>query len=476
MQILSAGENGMKKVFETVLQNIPDYKEFLTLNELDESSRKLVWTYPDVVSLFEIGKSRAGHPLLCLKIGSGSKNALMFGCPHPNEPIGTMTLEYFTKQLASNDALREELDYTWYVVKAWDADGLVLNEGWLKGPYTIYNYSRHFFRPAGHKQVDWTFPIDYKDLHFHDPIPETQAMMRLIDEIKPHFIYSLHNAGFGGAYWYISAPVDPLYDDMRAAAGRVGVPLNLGEPEAPYCKALSPAIYESLGIEQEYDYLEQYGATGIPEIIKVGTCSESYARERHGSFTLLTELPYFYDARIMDLSEGTMPRRDAVTAQLDQSEECNAFIRALMDKTREWVDAENPFLLALDAFTVSRGEESTRRMIAENPDFAKTATVAEEFDNLLISQFYKSLSYGMVARMNEHELLQMRESGEHNPEKEAALGEALALAQKAHKDLTDQLERDIHYDVVPIQKLVSIQLECGLLVSDYLRNKPCIEH
>jgi hypothetical protein len=147
-----------------------------------------------------------------------------------------------------------------------------------------------------------------------------------------------------------------------------------------------------------------------------------------------------------------------------------------MDKTREWVDAENPFLLALDAFTVSRGEESTRRMIAENPDFAKTATVAEEFDNLLISQFYKSLSYGMVARMNEHELLQMRESGEHNPEKEAALGEALALAQKAHKDLTDQLERDIHYDVVPIQKLVSIQLECGLLVSDYLRNKPCIEH
>lgn len=106
-----------------------------------------------------------------------------------------MMLEYFTRALAENKALRDELDYTWYIVKAWDYDGLMLNEKWLKGPYTLYNYSRNFFRPAGFKQVDWTFPIDYKDLHFHEPIPETQAMMKLIDEIRPEFIYSLHNAG-----------------------------------------------------------------------------------------------------------------------------------------------------------------------------------------------------------------------------------------------------------------------------------------
>lgn len=462
----------MNKIFDELLQNIPDYKEFLTVDELDASSRALAEKYPDVVSLFEMGKTKDGHPLLCLKIGSGSKNALMFGCPHPNEPIGTMMLEYFTENLARSKELRDELDYTWYVVKAWDADGLRLNEKWLKGPYTIYNYSRNFFRPAGYRQVDWTFPVDYKELHFHDSIPETTAMMALIDEIKPAFIYSLHNAGFGGVYWYLSGPLPELYDDMYAAANKVGVPLNLGEPEAPYCVAMAPAVYESLGIEQEYDYMEKYAPEGtdIGAQFKVGNCSESYARPRYGSFTLLTELPYFYDKRIMDLSEGTMTRRDAVLRKLADSEESDRYILDTMEISKRYFAPLNPFKLALEAFTGGRDNDATRNMIDTNPDFAKTATVAEEFDNLLMSRFYKSLSYGMLIRANEYELEAMERGGEVDPEKKAALEKARDIAIVHHKELTDQLERDIHYEVVPIRKLVSIQLECGLLVSKYIHD------
>ena len=468
----------MNPIFAELLRNIPDYKEFLTVDELDASSRALAEKYPDVVSLFEMGQTKDGHPLLCLKIGSGSKNALMFGCPHPNEPIGTMMLEYFTENLAKSQALRDELDYTWYVVKAWDADGLRLNEKWLKGPYTIYNYSRNFFRPAGHRQVDWTFPIDYKDLHFHDTIPETKAMMDLIDQIKPSFIYSLHNAGFGGVYWYISNPLPDLYDDMYAAAKRVDVPLNLGEPEAPYCVAYAPAIYQSLGIEQEYDYMEQYAPEGtdIGAQFKVGNCSESYARPRYGSFTLLTELPYFYDKRIMDLSQGTMTRRDAVLKNLDASEESNRFLIDTMAISKEYFAPLNPFKLALEAFTTERGNDATRNMVNVNPDFAKTATVAEEFDNLLMSRFYKSLSYGMLIRANEYELEAMDLAGEENEAKRSALEKARDIAIVHHKELTDQLERDIHYEVVPIRKLVSIQLECGLLVSKYLHDNNILAH
>ena len=153
----------MKKIFEEVINNIPDYKVFLTVDEMDASSKKLAEEFPDTVELFEMGRTRDNHPLYCLKIGNGSNNGLMFGCPHPNEPIGAMMLEYFTRELAQNKELREELDYTWYIVKSWDADGTRLNENWFKGPFTLYNYARNFFRPAGHQQVDWTFPIDYKN-------------------------------------------------------------------------------------------------------------------------------------------------------------------------------------------------------------------------------------------------------------------------------------------------------------------------
>lgn len=459
----------MKKIFDDVINNIPEYKEFLTVEEMDASSKKLAEEFPEIVELFEMGRTRNNHPLYCLKIGNGSNNALMFGCPHPNEPIGAMMLEYFTRELAENKDLRDELDYTWYIVKSWDADGTKLNENWFKGPFTLYNYARNFFRPAGHQQVDWTFPIDYKNLHFHDTIPETKAMMDLIDKIKPKFIYSLHNAGFGGVYWYISRETREIYDDMRNAAKKQGIPLNLGEPEAPYCVAFSPAIYQDLGIRQNYDYLEKYGISNPESVIKVGTCSADYAKEVCGAFTLLTELPYFYDKRINDLSPSDITRKDAVLKSMEFSQEADIFIKETLNSGIQYMDKKNPFRLALEAFTDNdESNEATKKMVNENPDFAKIATVAEKFDNLLISKFYKMLSYGLLVRANEIELLKMEKDNEDDSEKKLILQKAFNNAEERLKELSELLEKEIDYEVVPIKKLVSIQLECGLLVADYL--------
>ncbi len=459
----------MKKIIDELLDGIPEYKEFLTVDEMDQSSKKLAEDYPDIVEIFEMGRTRENHPLYCLKIGEGSNNALMFGCPHPNEPIGAMMLEYFTRELAENKELRDKLDYTWYIIKSWDADGTKLNEDWFKGPYTLYNYSRNFFRPAGHQQVDWTFPIDYKNMHFHDSIPETKAMMNLIDEIKPKFIYSLHNAGFGGVYWYISREIPEIYDDMRNAAKKQGIPLNLGEPEAPYCIEYSPAIYEGLGIKQNYDYLEKYGVENPEEILKVGTSSADYAEQVAGSFTLLTELPYFYDERITDLSESDISRKDAVLKSIEFGEEADNFINSTLNKTKKHMEENNPFKLALEAFSDNtESNEATKKMISSNPDFSEIATVAEKFDNLLISQFYKMLSYGLLVRAHESELEKMKENKEENPEKNKELTDAFNESLERLKELSGKLEKEINYQVVPIKKLISIQLECGILVADYL--------
>ena len=108
----------MKSVFERLLASIPDYQAFLTAQELDESSFALAKEYPDIVSVFPFGKTKEGRTLYCMKISGGPHVGLMFGCPHPNEPIGTMMLEHLTRSLAEDDELRRELDYTWYIVKA----------------------------------------------------------------------------------------------------------------------------------------------------------------------------------------------------------------------------------------------------------------------------------------------------------------------------------------------------------------------
>lgn len=465
----------MNNIFEDVIKNIPEYNEFMTVEEMDASSQKLAEDYPDVVDLFEIGKTRENHPLYCLKIGEGSKNALMFGLPHPNEPIGAMMLEYFSRELASNEELREELDYTWYIIKAWDADGTKLNEGWFKGPYTLYNYARNFFRPAGHQQVDWTFPIEYKNLKFSDSIPETTAMMNLIDKIKPEFIYSLHNAGFGGAYWYITHETREIYDDLRETAVKHGVPLSLGEPEAPFCEEYSPAIYQSLGIRQNYDYLEKYGVENPEENLKVGTCSADYAMEKYGSFTLLTELPYFYDERIKDLSESDISRKDAILSNLGFSDESDKFITQTLLDIKNFTSEDNPFRLALEAFTDNDdGNAATRKMVMQDPLYTKKATVAEKFDNQLVSKFYKMLSYGMLVRLSESELEKLEEIAEKDTEKIEALEKAYENASSHLQKLSDHLEKEINYQVVPIRNLVAIQLECGLLLAEYLQKKKVV--
>jgi len=172
-----------------ILDDVPNYEAFLTVDELKESTSRLAEQYPEVVQHFPIGTSRQGETIEAIKIGQGPKTALLFAMPHPNEPIGSMMLEFFSQRLAEDAALREFLGYTWYLVKCIDPDGARLNEGWFKGPFTLENYARHYYRPPAYQQVAWTFPIEYKTLRYENPIPETQALMGLIEKVRPDFMY-----------------------------------------------------------------------------------------------------------------------------------------------------------------------------------------------------------------------------------------------------------------------------------------------
>jgi len=98
-------------MFENIVEEVPDYKTFLTVDELNASSEELAQKHPSRVEIFEIGKSRKDEEIKALRIGKGKKSALLFGFPHPNEPIGSMTLEYLSWKLAKDRSL-DRLDYT----------------------------------------------------------------------------------------------------------------------------------------------------------------------------------------------------------------------------------------------------------------------------------------------------------------------------------------------------------------------------
>lgn len=446
-----------------IAADVPDYDHFLTMDELSASSHQLVADYPQVASLRVVGQTRRGDPIELITIKGGDKQAFVVGGPHPNEPIGCMMVEYLTRRLCEDDALREELGYTWHFIKSIDSDGMRLNEGWFKGPFTPTNYARHFFRPAFFDQVEWTFPFDYKNLHFHKPLPETQALMRVIDEVKPTLLYSLHNAGFGGVYYYVTQECPALYDIFHEIPSWYNLALDLGEPEMPFAKTYDEAIFRLIAAQDVYDFYEQNGINPA-EAFQGGASSAEYA-SKYGTFGLVVEMPYYDDPRVNDMTPTTMTRREAILASLDTLDEFAGWTEARLAEVQPELTLDTLFHRAVIA-DVSGGKErrdGQRQWAQTVEETARPATQAEVFSSLYASPFYSLVYLGMFARMLEAEIAAGNTS--------AKIAQVQVDARARLEAYGAQLESGLNYRVLPIRSLVGVQLCAGLATAAYLRDR-----
>ncbi len=449
--------------FDEVLDAVPAFKEFLTVEELDNSSKKLAEEFSEV-TLEKIGDSREGRPISCLKIGNGDRNALLFAFPHPNEPIGSMTLEFLSRYLAENPDFTEKTGFTWHLIKAIDPDGAALNEGWFKGDFDPVKYARHYYRPASHEQMEWTFPVDYKKLKFTDPPPETKALMRIIDETKPDFMFSLHNAGFCGVYYYITHGIEATYPGLVDLVRREKLPLHQGEPEAPFIKEFHPGIYQMFGIQENYDFYEENGEENPQELILCGTSSDGYLRRvtDNRGFTLVCEMPYFYDRDLDDNSLTEEDRRTLVLDSLDYFIEINRYTKERFDLFRDFCNPKSKIYSS-----VADGLDNFEKRIAPQVNHAKTnsmyegkATVAQAFDSKTATRYYSVLRPAMVARLCD-------EATAIHPAKKKELSEIRSELDEYVESTVKDMLRGTNFEVIPIQKLVRVQVGSAL---------NCIEH
>ncbi|MFO7246681.1 MAG: M14 family zinc carboxypeptidase [Thermaerobacter sp.] len=447
--------------FRNALEAVPDYPEFLTVDELDASTRALAEAHPDLVQVRVIGRSRSGRPIPMLRIGSGRRRALLFGCPHPNEPIGAMMLEYLSGRLCADAGLRRALDWTFYIIKCIDVDGTRLNEGWFKGTFTTGRYIRNFYRPAFHEQVEWTFPVEYKTYRFDAPLPETRALMAAIEEIRPDFIYSLHNAALGGAFYYSShALTDDLYESLRRLPRERGLPLHAGEPEMPFVEPLSEAVYRLPTLVDQYEFMARVQPGQDPAAsLRSGACSVEYARRFCDPVALVTELPYVVDPRINDPTPVDITRRRLLQDGLARDEEILTLLQDLYRRARPHLSVPTPFETAVqDLLRFLEGSLPARRRWLESaPDLDQPATTAQWFDVQVLLPFYRVLYYGMLIRC--------AAAQPPHPDLDQVAAEAEAAVQRWEAYLDSHLRAA----VVPIRHLVQVQLGAGLLVMDYLQ-------
>jgi hypothetical protein len=453
-------------LFRGVADSMPDYSEFLTVAELQLGLEALAAKYPETVRLQVVGTSAAGSPITECQIGQGRRHALLFGFPHPNEPIGSMMLHYLTEELARDSALREHFDFTWHIVLCAEPDKARLNEGWFKGTNSLTKYARHYYRPPSYQQVEWTFPVAYKKYAFTTPTPEARALMAIIDRHQIDFSFGLHNSGFGGVYYYWSQDLPGLYPTLYGHIARLGLPLHLGEPEVPWGRKFDDrAMFRMIYFNDQYDYLEQYSPTSPEKLLNSGASSDDYVRDRWKAVTVNCELPYFYDPKIEDTSPSDMTRKEATLRSMAEQRTRIADLRRRFSRVQPALTVKSPFVDAIrETLRIADASIAAEEKIARtDKEYSRLATVAEKWDALSLRRFYALLDSGQFVRLLETEKAQtaVRFPVELQRELDASLTE---FGRRAA-----EIEGELHYSVVPIRKLAAVQLLTALHTMEYIQ-------
>jgi hypothetical protein len=386
------------------MASVPDLERFATVDELVARARALAAARPDVAALRRVGTSRLGEPLWCLTVGDGGaeRDALVVGFPHPNEPFGGLTALHLAERLCADDALRARLGLRWHVAFCVDPDGARLNESWFGGPMTRERYARGFYRPAPDEQVEWTFPFAYERAYFDAVLPETLALMRLIDEVRPALLCSLHNAEAGGVYYYLSDARPALHDTLAALPARVGLPLDVGEPEEPWLERLAPAVLRAGRLADAYDHLEAAGVDAAAQLAGA-SCAEYAAR--HGTLTVVCEVPYWVDERAQDASGSGRSHRTLLHEHADALGAFGAVVLGALEAVDGALTCRTPFERATRALTrLVVGAAPVLRAHADAPGGDREATVAEAWSVPAALHVQRLREGGMLLRVLDAEL------------------------------------------------------------------------
>ncbi|MFD8562358.1 M14 family zinc carboxypeptidase [Streptosporangium canum] len=430
------------------MSRVPDYTAFPTVDQMHAELDELAAAHPDLVRLRRIGTSRLGEPLRVATIGSGPHDAVIIGGPHPNEPIGSLTVSSLLRQLVEDTSLREDFGYRWHLIPCVDPDGARLNEGWYVRPGDRRAYAEHFYRPAEADQVEWTFPLTGEDYFFDRTLPETEALMRLMDEVKPAFVYSLHNGELQGAFYYLNKDEPALAARLAAIATAQGLPLHMGPPEVPSAAPIGPAAYRTPR------------GTELGAIYGIGGGSVDYA-DRFDALHLVTELPYWADPRVVDGTPTGQGYGEAIQANLAAQRALIAELAQSMAAVRADLTVRSPFRVALQDFLDTHDD-----FISEWESFPGTdrpATVAEVVGNRQLVHSMRLRYGGTYLRMLDAEL----GAGNRTP----AIRAERARFGTRFDDWFTEAEADATATPIPIRVLVAVQLGAALLAAESAKRK-----
>jgi hypothetical protein len=449
---------------DDILAHVPESTAFLTVDELEASTDDLLARCPRLTAR-QCGRSRQGHPIRCLEVGEGPLHAVLIGLPHPEEPVGTLLLEYLLPLLATTDLARE-LGFRFSIVKVGDPDGTRVNEPWFAAPHDLERLLLNVYRPASSDQLEWAFPFSYKGYAYTRPLPEAQAIMDIVDRAPVDFIMGLHNSTFCGAYFYVTEADADLAARLGEAADAAGIPRHRGEPEVPYLETLGDAVFRNFGLRDEYDYLQSYGQTPAA-LLDSGTSSDDYAGGLWGSYSLTAEVPYFSSPKIADLAPAGVTRAEAKLRGIEIERRHLKWMAERFPEVAAELTRETPWLRTVRSYLMQASSDlaAEREMVDERPEFRDEATVAQLFDSVYLRELFALCRVGQFAQAAAAEAAS-----------NAALDKVAGEARERVSERAARLQVAGGLEPVALHAAVQVQLAALLHTLDHVRESYRLEH
>ncbi|WOX13377.1 M14 family zinc carboxypeptidase [Streptomyces sp. N50] len=285
-----------------------------SVTELVSSARALAAHRPGLCALRQVGVSRAGRPLHLLSVGHAQRAVLVVAGAHANEPTGGSTLLALAERVVRERELRS--DTSWHFLLCADPDGASLHV--TPAPRSLLDYHLGFYRPAGPEQPEWSPSVLPPD---RLP-PETRALTRVIDELRPYLQVTLHGTDLGGSWVQLTKDIPGLAEPFAKSAAELHIPVETGASDAAGWPASGPGVHVMPAPGSDVAY------PSMPDDARHSTW---YHAHRYGGLTAVVEVPMWAS----DLVDDPAPHPAPAAA-------IRRLARRLLRDTREveWVLAD----------------------------------------------------------------------------------------------------------------------------------------
>lgn len=405
-------------------------------------------------------------------------DVLLVGNVHPNELVWTLTFRFFSRLLCENPDLmhRFGIRHITFLDANPDLTRLSGEEMYKKGPLTILEYISALYRGLDHPE--WDLGFKFRRYLYRSRRLGTLVLERLLKEERPDVIQTMHNASFGGMFFYVW-PESRVNKKFRQAMTLLRESVD---PPLPirYADRSSKEVGKGTGIYEwptATDFYKGKGEKVLKAIVEDGKHPSIYGLSTGDnvagyiknnipglrSLVLTSEVPYYvcrglYDntplegQTLADIKQGFLP---FVKRMKSQTEAILSALQFRRDKGQLSHDEEvlfdsTAYLNKMWA-EINVGETYTAELLEKDRGVAATvANRARVFNEVIL---YGSMVIGQAARLA----------------KWAGLKSSAAEARQILHEIAESAEEYLRPEFVP--RRTQVIMQAGVLLLGLLARK-----